>query len=282
MILITEATGHVGRGVVTELCEAGVPVRVMSFVPSPAGLPEDTEVILADPSDLATSLPAAVKGVDAVFLVLPDPAADAAPAVLEAIGNHTRRIVYLSSESVQEAGDQDVPLTAAHAAMERAVEGSGLEWTFLRPTGFAADDLRWADQIREYDIVRAPFGDVSRPLIHEWDIAAVAARALVEKGHVGQKYVLTGPRSLTTREQVATIARAIGRPLDYEEIPADITRKTKDAAEQSGEPVDGTLAALAHSSREPEPVNRVVEEITGVPARSFREWAADHAADFRR
>lgn len=283
MILITEASGHVGRGVVAELCAAGVPVRVMSPGPSPTGLPDGAEVAPADLSDLA-SLVAVLKDVDAVFLVRPDPATDAIPtsAVLETIGDHARRIVYLSSENVRRAGHQSDPFTASHAAMERAVEDSGLEWTFLRPTGFATDDLRWADQIRERGTVRAPFGGLFRPLIHEWDIAAVAARALVQEGHAGQKYVLTGPRALSTREQVAIIARAIGRPLAYEEAPPAAPSETRDAAEQPGETVDGTLAALAHRSREPEPVNRVVEEITGVPARSFQEWASDHAADFRR
>ncbi|MGP4000755.1 NAD(P)H-binding protein [Streptomyces sp. 8N706] len=281
MILVIGATGNVGRNVVSELREADIAVRALARDPAAARLPVGVDVVRGDLSD-PDSLEEALRDVDAVFLVWPFLNADAAPPVLDVIGKHARRIVYLSSEGVREDTDeQGEPITGFHAAMERLIERSGLEWTFLRPTGFATNDLGWAEQIRQGDIVRQPFGALSRPLIHERDIAAVAARTLVEDGHTGRKYVLTGPRSLTTWEQVDTIAKALGRPLRFEEIPPDAARKAMIAQGWPPEIVDGILGAHAHMVTHPEPVNRVVEEITGVPARAFVEWAEDHADDFR-
>src|SRR5204862_4502461 len=102
--------------------------------------------------------------------------------------------------------------------VERAIEGSAAEWTFLRPTGFATNTLMWAKPIRESGVVRWPYGQAARSLIHERDIAAVAVRALAEDGHAGERYVLTGPEALTQIEQVRAIGDAIGRAVRWEEI----------------------------------------------------------------
>ncbi|MEV6313787.1 NAD(P)H-binding protein [Streptomyces sp. NPDC051776] len=285
MILVTGATGKVGRNVVEELREAGVAVRALAREPAAAEFDAragvDVEVMRGDLTDPRSLVPA-LRGVDAVFLLWPFLTTKAAPPVLEVIGEHTRRIVYLSSQGVRDDGAvQADPINAFHAEMERLIERSGLERTVLRPTGFASNALGWAEQIRERDVVRQPFGDLARPLIHERDIAAVAARALAQPGHRGRTYVLTGPRSLTTREQTDAIAEAIGRPLAFEEMPMEEARASMLAQGLPAEVADGMLAAHAEMMRSPEPVNRKVEELTGAPARTFREWAADHADEFR-
>ncbi len=112
-----------------------------------------------------------------------------------------------------------------HADMERLIEQSGLEWTFLRPSGFATNTRLWAGQIRESGVVRWPYGAAARSLIHESDIAAVAARALTADGYGGAKHVLTGPELITQAEQVRTIGEAIGRPVRWEEVPPDAVRR---------------------------------------------------------
>ncbi|WP_432095514.1 SDR family oxidoreductase [Streptomyces sp. bgisy100] len=281
MILVIGATGTVGRHVVSELREGGFAVRALARNPDAARLPRGVDVVRGDLSD-PPSLDAALRGVDAVFLTWPFLNADGAPPVVDRIRKHTRRVVYLSSEGVRDdRDDQEDPITGFHAAMERLIESSGLEWTFLRPTGFASNDLGWAEQIRTDGVVRQPYASLARPLIHERDIAAVAARVLVEDGHTGRRYVLTGPRALTTREQVDAIAMTIGRPLGFEEIPPAAAREAMLARGWPPEVADGALDAHARMMSRPEPINRVVEEITEVPARAFAEWAEDHADDFR-
>lgn len=164
---------------------------------------------------------------------------------------------------------------------ERLIEGSGLEWTFLRSGGLAANALAWAEQIRSGDVVREPFGSAARSPIHERDIASVAVRALTEDGHNGAKYVLTGPQVLTQAEQVRTIGEAINRPLRHAEIPPETARREWISEGWPHSVVDGILNAHAGMVARPERVTSTVEEITGSSARTFHEWATDHADDFR-
>jgi uncharacterized protein YbjT (DUF2867 family) len=168
-----------------------------------------------------------------------------------------------------------------HADMERLVERSDLDWTFLRPTGFASNTLMWADQIRRDGVVRFPFGTAARSLIHERDIAAVAARTLTEDGHVGARHVLTGPELITQAEQVRAIGEAIGRPTRWEEVPPEAVRDTLASAFGNASFADHALATWARFVDEPELVTSTVEEITGAPPRRFGEWAVDHADEFR-
>jgi uncharacterized protein YbjT (DUF2867 family) len=128
--------------------------------------------------------------------------------------------------------------------------------------------------------VRWPYGRAGRSLIHEQDIAAVAVRALTEPGHAGRAYVLTGPEVVTQREQVGLIGDAIGRRVGWQELPPEQARRR--LLEDWGDSrfVDGSLAYWASLVDHPEPVTRTVQEVTGVPARTFGEWAVDHAADF--
>src|SRR5262249_45417669 len=121
---------------------------------------------------------------------------------------------------------QPNPLKQLHAEIERLIEASGLGWTFLRPGMFAANALTWwAPQIRAGDVVRWPYADAPTAPIHEQDIAAVAVRALIEAGHDGAEYVMTGPQSLTQREQVETIGEVIGRSLRFEELSPEEARR---------------------------------------------------------
>jgi uncharacterized protein YbjT (DUF2867 family) len=177
--------------------------------------------------------------------------------------------------------DREPRANGVWGEVEHAIEQSGLAWTFLRAGGFATNTLGWADQIRDEGVVRWPYGRAARSLIHERDIAAVAVRALTEDGHVGAKYVLTGPEAVTQAEQVRIIGEVIGRAVGWEELSPETARQQLLAA--WGDPgfVDGALGYWATLVSEPERVTRTVEEVTGVRARTFQEWAIDHADDFR-
>ena len=276
MILVTGATGTVGRQTLSQLLATGAEVRALARHPDAARLPGAVEVVGGDLSEPSTLGPA-LKGVDAVLLVWPFTTAESAAAVLDAIERETRRLVYLSSAG----GQRPDPAGMFHADMEHLIEESRLERTFLRPTGFAANTRLWAGQIRAGGVVRWPYGEAARSLIHESDIAAVAARALTDDGHGGEKPVLTGPELLTQAEQVHTIGEAIGRPVRWEEVTPDAVRDGLAAAFGDASFADHALDAWARFVDEPELVTSTVERITGAPARTFREWASDHADDFR-
>lgn len=131
-------------------------------------------------------------------------------------------------------------------------------------------------------MVREPYGTAARPVIHERDIAAVAVRVLAGDGHRGSTYRLTGPQVLTQIDQVHAIGEAIGRSLRFDEISPDAARRRMITAGWPPSVVDGMINAYARMVTDQAPVTTTVQEITGTPARTFREWAIDHADDFRR
>ncbi|HEX3781672.1 MAG TPA: NAD(P)H-binding protein [Pseudonocardiaceae bacterium] len=279
-ILVTGATGKVGRSLVTRLLERGAPVRAMVRDPETAALPAGVEVVRGDLTE-PRSLPAALAGVDDVFLLWPLATADGAAEVVDVISGHAERLVYLSTMNVRpDSEEQAGSIVAFHAAIERLVRASGLRWTFLRPGGFAGNTLGWAEQIRATGVVRWPYAKAARSLIHEYDIAAVAALVLTDSGHDGAAYPLTGPSVLTQAEQVAAIGAAIGRDLRFLEVTPEAAR----AQLFPGWPaaaLDGALSYWAGLVEEPEPVTDTVAELTGRPARTFQRWAREHADDFR-
>jgi len=275
-VLVTGATGNVGQHVVSELRQTGVAVRALTRSPRSGSLPEDVEVLVGDLAALET-FAAGLEGIDAVFLVWPFFDVELAPALLAALEPRTR-VVYLSAASVTDDGAEQPGLF--HADMERAITRSGLAYTFLRPTGFATNTLMWASQIRADGVVRWPYGRARRSLIHERDVAAVAARALVDDRHAGAKYVLTGPETLTQREQVQIIGEVLKKPVRYDELSPESARTQLIAAWGSPSFADAALSGWAKMVDDPEVVTRTVAEILGRPALGFREWANDHAEDF--
>ena len=268
-ILVIGATGRVGRRVVSQLGE----VRALVRNPAAAGLPAHVEVVRGDLT-LPDSLDPALDGIDTVFLVWTAPAAAAAPA-LQRILSRARRIVYLSAplKTPHPMVQQPNPPRTMAEEIERRIEGSGVEWTFLRPGMFAGNALWWwAPQTRAGDIVRWPYLSVQTAPIDERDIAAVAVRALCEEGHAGAEYVLTGPESLTQAEQISIIAGAIGRSLRIEEMSPEEARR----ASIPNLLLDAWAAAIGH----PAFVTPTFAEVTGTPPRTFSQWAGDYAAEF--
>ena len=283
-ILVIGATGNVGRQVLSQLPVAGGRVRALVRNPRTAGLPPHVDVVRGDLT-AADTLDECLDGIDAVFLVWTAPPAAVIPA-LERIAKHARRIVFLSSPYktahpfFQKA--QPNPSSALHAEIERLIETSGRQWTFLRPGMFAANALSWwAPRIRAGgDVVRWPHAAAPTAPIHERDIAAVAVRALCEEAHAGAEYVLTGPQSLSQFEQISAIGDVIGRSLRMEEISPEDARSEL-LTLMPGFVVKMLLDAWAAAIGQPALVTSTVAEITGAPARTFRDWAADHAAEFR-
>jgi uncharacterized protein YbjT (DUF2867 family) len=277
-VLVTGATGNVGRQVVSQLLATDCPVRALTRNPDAAGLPLQVEVVCGDLTD-ADALGRCLDGVDVVFLVWTAPAG-AAPAAVSRIAGHARRVVLLTAphKTPHPFFQQPNPLQRLYAQLELLIEESGLHWTFLRPGMFAANALTWwAPQIRAADVVRWPYAAAPTAPIHERDIAAVAVRALLEPGHDGAEYVLTDPEALSQLAQVSTIGEVIGRSLRYEEIsPEEALRELPFPAPAVRMLLDAWAAALG----QPAYVTSTVAEVTGRPGRSFRDWVTDHIEEF--
>jgi uncharacterized protein YbjT (DUF2867 family) len=273
-ILVTGPTGNVGKHVVSLLAELGCDVRALVRDPGKASLPEGVDVARGDLSSPHT-LVAALRDVDSVYLMWPGLAVE--PRVVELLAEHVRRVVYLSAD-VPDLADGEQP-TIFHQEIERLIRQSELTWTFVRAIDFATNTLGWADQIKR-GVVCLPYGQASRSLIHERDIADVVVHVLSSDGHDGARYVITGPESITQAEIVGIIGEAIGRDVRWEELPLEIARKQLTAAWGNAGFVDARLKAWASFVESPERVTDTVERLLGRPARTFRSWAQEHADDF--
>jgi uncharacterized protein YbjT (DUF2867 family) len=205
-ILVTGATGTVGRQVVAQLLDIGAHVRALTRDPHRAALPREVEAIRGDLT-VPETMDASLRDVDAVFLLW-TAAAEAFPAARARIARHTGRLVMLTSphQTPHPFFQQPNPMASMYKNMERLIRESGLVSTFVRPGMFAANALGWwAAGIREHDVIRWPYGDAATAPIDERDIAAVAVRALFDDAAGGAEYMITGPDSLTQREQVIAI-----------------------------------------------------------------------------
>jgi uncharacterized protein YbjT (DUF2867 family) len=259
VILLTGATGNVGR-------------ELLTLLPEARGLSRSSGADLARPE----TLDGALQGVDSVFLIWPFLTSDGATEALQAIAEQARRVVYLSSSAVRFGADTD-PITRLHSDLETAVQASGLEWTILRADTFASNALGWAGQLRAGDVVRGP-DSAATAVIDPADIAAVAA-AVLRDPRPGTTHTLTGPDVLSRADQVRILGDALGRELTFAATPFD------DAAAQlraDGRP-PALVEALIGSARDrpaSDLVTTTVQDVTGRPAHSFRAWADRNLAAF--
>ncbi|WP_431043644.1 NAD(P)H-binding protein [Streptomyces sp. P1-3] len=206
-ILILAATGKTGRRVVERLRAQGAAVRAASR----------SSDVRFDWTAPATWKPA-LAGASAVYLVAPEDAAPVEEFVPLAVESGVRRFVALSGRGLDRVGPD---FGAGMAAAERAVRGSGVEWTIIRPNNFNQnfDEDVWRQPLRDGRLA-LPIGSTPEPFIDANDVAEVAATLLTGAGdrHTGEVYDLSGPRGLSFGEAVGTIARAAGREIAYVEL----------------------------------------------------------------
>lgn len=279
-ILVTGATGRVGRMVIGELVEAGVPVRALTREPARASLPAAVEVVGGD-FTVPESLDEPLREASAVFLVWTLPY-DAAPAVIERIARYRPRIVFLSAphRTQHPFFQQPNPMATLHAAIEQLIADAGLMSTVVRPGIFASNALHWwAPAIRAGRPVRWPYAAAETAPVDDRDVAAVAARALCEDAHVGGDYVLTGPQSLTQAEQVRIIGAAVGRDVAVEELSPEEFR-IETAGSWPPPVVEMLLTAWAATMGRPAYVTTAIADVLGRPAHTLHQWAVDNAGAF--
>ncbi|NEA57499.1 NAD(P)H-binding protein [Streptomyces sp. SID13666] len=280
MILVFGATGNVGKEVVNGLVERGKQVRAFSRNPSRAVFDSEVEVHTGDLDD-SRSIRAALEGVDAVFMLSAGPDALSYDlAVAEEVRRAgTARVVRMSS--VAALPPVETSYGRAHAEADRAFADSGAACTMLRGATFMTNALQWRASIRSHDTVYGVYGTIARALVHPADVAAVAATALVTPGHEGRNYTVTGPEALTTDDAVQRIAKLLGRPLSYVEMPVEKAQQAMVGAGLSAEFTEGLLAVQS----DPDPARGgiplpTVESVTGLPPRTFDSWLKDHQEDY--
>ncbi|MFL1427177.1 MULTISPECIES: NmrA family NAD(P)-binding protein [unclassified Nocardiopsis] len=265
--LVTGATGNTGRHVVAELLRRGERVRALTRDPVAARgrLPAGAEIAVGThtaPGELGTAL----AGVERLHITVTAGLAEAGPELVRrAVDAGVHRITVVWGGGV--------------GPVEQAVADSGVDWTRLEPQEFMSNTLTWADSIRKEGIVREPY-DFPSALVHEGDIGEVAAIALLEDGHAGKAYNLTGPESLTSSERIAALSRATGRDIVFERITHEraVERLTATGVSRvDAEYVVGWYAASDSASRT---VDGTVERVTGHPARTFAQWLDEHADRF--
>ncbi|MBP2407056.1 NmrA family NAD(P)-binding protein [Streptomyces syringium] len=266
--LVTGATGNTGRHVVAELVRRGERVRALTRNPAAAAGLFPGEVELAAGTHTAPEeLDAALDGVSRLHITVTARLAEVGPELVRrAVGAGVRRITVVWGGWV--------------GPVERAVAESGVQWTRLEPQEFMSNTLTWVDSIRTEGIVREPY-DLPSALVHEADIGAVAAVALLDDGHAGHAYNLTGPQPLTPRERIAILSRTIRRGIDFAPITHEqaVDRLMATGVSRAGaEYVVGWYAAPGDDATT---VVDTVEQVTGRPPRTFTQWAAEHAERFQ-
>ncbi|MGW4328404.1 NAD(P)H-binding protein [Nocardia sp. NPDC004573] len=280
MIVITGATGTIGSEIVRQLSERGTAIRAVTRNPDRAHVPTGVEVVRGDYTDPA-SMAKAMAGAEAAFIVGvlgPEYVELDRALIATARDAGVGRIVKLSAIGTGDSGLGRVGTW--HLPGEQAARESGVDWTILRPSSFASNTLSWAAAIRAGQPVPNMTGNAAQGVIDPRDVAGVAVEALISADHAGRVYTLTGPELLTTHDLAATLATVTGRPVDVTDIPETEARAHMLASGMSVEFADGALAGQAYARAGHNAiVTADVIEILG-RARTFAEWAADHASAF--
>ncbi len=259
-VLVTGATGKAGRATVRALLDRGAEVRALVRDPATADLPEGVEIVRGDLSDPAHAL----EGMDAAHLL--SGFADAETV-----------------KQVEHAGVRRVSLLWAGywGPVEEAFADTDLEWTSLQPASFLGNTTVWAEEVRERGEVSEPFVDVAETMVHEADVGAVAAATLLEDGHAGRSYELTGREPVSVRDRVQALARALGQPLHLVELSEAEARRRWLAEGYDAGLVDALVAWQQRPVAEATRVSPDVERVLGRPPLTLADWIPEHVHAFR-
>ncbi len=219
-ILVTGATGQIGRQVVQQLIDRGAQVRALVRDPAKADFPSQVDVVQGDLLD-PDSLRAAYQGVKTLFLlnaVAPDEFTQALIALNLAKEAGIERLVYLSV--IHSDRYLNVPHFAGKYGVERVIEDLGFSATILRPAYFMENDATVLDVVREYGVYPMPIGGKGLAMIATSDIAEIAAIELVHRDRAtrpipNERYNLVGPDTLSGQDAAAVWSEALGRPINY-------------------------------------------------------------------
>ncbi|MDX6340065.1 MAG: hypothetical protein QOH87_203 [Trebonia sp.] len=276
-IVVTGATGNVGRPLVAELAAAGARVRAVTRAPRTAGFSSGVEVV----GSAAEALP----GASAVFLNSRALGEQLPTVVEQCRGAGVTKLVALSAINADDDFSRQPSRFRGdrNREVEQLAVESGLAWVSLRPTVFATNFAgMWSAQLGGGDVVAGPYAAASSAPIVEGDISAVAARALLTDELVGQRIPLTGPQAFTNSELVEVIGAVLGRRLQYLEVPNELVRQRFIGLGFGADFADAYAAMLAETLDKPALVTHDVEKILGRPVTPFAQWVAEHRDLFAR
>ena len=279
MYLVTGATGNVGREVVSQLLAKGQKVRVFTRdAAKVAHWGNRVEVATGDftrPETFAQAL----SGVDGVFIM--NGALDGGVfrqliAAAKVQGN--LRIVFLSTIF---AGSPESPIGQLHKDKEDVIRASGLSGKFVRAGSFMTNAYQWIGTIKGEGVVYNALGDGKAAPIAADDIAAVAVHALTDPNPSPEVFEVTGSELLSVPEQVAILAKALGKPIKSVDVPAESAAQGMIRAGLPA-PVAAAVAQSFAAIREGRMamVKDTVKQVTGRPPRTFQSWAQEHASRF--
>jgi len=282
MILITGASGNVGKEVLKQVAATGAKVRAaFQTVTKAAAAPSGVEIATMDYNKPET-LQAALKGIERVFLVAPPtpnlPALER-KAIDEIKQSGVRHVVKLSA-----MGGRDAIFPRQHADSEDYIKSSGVPYTFLRPNGFMQNFVTYnGATINTQNAFYGSQGDGEVSHIDLRDIAAVAVKTLIEDGHQGKAYTLTGPEALSNTRVAEILSEDTGREIKYVDLTAE---QFKQALLGAGLPEwsANALADLQQFYRRggASAVTRDVEQLLGRKPTSFEQFSRDYAQAFQR
>ncbi|GAA4736856.1 SDR family oxidoreductase [Phytohabitans rumicis] len=273
MYLVTGATGLIGRPLIETLLAEGAEVRAVTRDPHNAGLPAGVEAVAPE------AIHTALKDVRGLF-VHPRATKDSIEELLRlAASQGVEKVVVMSAINVDDDPDHQPSRFNGdrNTEVERTVTGSGLPWVAVRPGSFAMNTLgMWRGQLTLGDTVRGPYAGFAEAVIHERDVAEVIARALLDDSLVGRRIPITGPKALRLDQMVPIIGSVLGRPLLFQEVPAELAAQ---GMIRNGLDEGFVRALMARYQREMQrsaTVTDEVEKVLGRPARTFATWVADH------
>ena len=281
MILITGASGNVGREVLKQISEAGARVRAAYQSPQKAAeAPAGVETVIVD-FNRPETLRAALTGIDRVFLVGP-----IAPNLVELESKATdeikrsgvKHLVKLSA-----MGTRAATFPRQHAESEDRIKDCGVPWTFLRPNGFMQNMVIYnAQTVREQNAFYGSHGEGKVSLVDIRNVAGVAVRILIEDGHAGRTYTLTGPEALSNSRIAEILTAALGRQIKYVNLPPE---QMKQALLGAGTPewnANGILDLEAlYRGDGASTVTGDVELVLGRRPITYEQFARDYASSLR-
>lgn len=268
-ILVTGATGNIGRHVVGQLLDAGHRVLALTRNPDRAELPAGAEVVRGDLTDASTLEPL-LEGVEGLHLIT------FGGAVGEDLTNGHEIV-----EAARRAGVQRVTVLSGwdSTSVEDALRASDLPWTLISPVEIMFNTLEWADEVRTHGRVSG-MRDWASAILHEADIASVAVTALTEDGHGGKEYLLTGPEPLSTTDRVQILSEVTGQPIEFVLLNEQQERARLAGLGYPDDYIEFGIELAANQPPQAAVVLDTVREVTGRPARTFRQWAQENAAAF--